>query len=81
MNTYLYNIILSPSVHTTYSKRMFHFLINKIDPDLVLDIGSRDGKDSLIFRKILPKAKINAFEANPDLYKKCHQIIYLKKII
>lgn len=33
---------------------------------MVMDIGSRDGLHSVMFRKILPKAEIVAFEANPD---------------
>ena len=33
---------------------------------MVMDIGSRDGLHSVMFRKLLPKAEIVAFEANPD---------------
>lgn len=31
-----------------------------------MDIGSRDGLNSVVFRKILPQAEIVAFEASPD---------------
>jgi len=51
----------------TRSKYLFHFLLRKLEPDLVLDIGSRDGRDSLDFRKASPGSDIIAFEANPQL--------------
>lgn len=44
---------------------LFQLLIKYIRPGLICDIGSMDASHSIIFRKILPQAKIIAFEANP----------------
>jgi len=51
-----------------YPEYLFYFFLKKYSPDIVCDIGSRDGRESLKFRSILPAAKIIAFEANPFNY-------------
>jgi len=55
---------------TTDTKSLFVSLIRKWHCDLVLDIGSRDGKQSLLFKDALPGARVVAFEANPRNYQK-----------
>lgn len=50
------------------SKPLFLFMIEQTQPDLIMDIGSRDGRESLEFRQRAPGSRIIAFEANPDLY-------------
>lgn len=47
----------------------FKTLLRLCRADCICDIGSCDGSDSLKFRKLLPKARVVAFEANPFLYK------------
>lgn len=59
--------MLSPLLDT---KSLFIALLKQLRCDLVLDIGSRDGKQSLLFRDLLPEAKVVAFEANPRNYRK-----------
>jgi FkbM family methyltransferase len=55
---------------TTDTKSLFVSLIRKWQCDLVLDIGSRDGKQSLLFKDALPGARVVAFEANPRNFQK-----------
>jgi len=55
-----------PIVKTKY---LFLILLRILKPALVLDVGSLDGADSLRFRRMLPKASLLAFEANPYLYQ------------
>lgn len=45
---------------------LFKLLLKYLEPKTVCDIGTMDASHSLIFRKILPKSKIYAFEANPN---------------
>lgn len=49
------------------SRHLFYYLLRRLQPDLILDVGSRNGSDSLAFRKACPKARIVAIEAHPDL--------------
>jgi FkbM family methyltransferase len=44
---------------------LFQIILRIYKPNLVCDIGSMDGTYALRFRKLLPKACIIAFEANP----------------
>jgi FkbM family methyltransferase len=46
-------------------KRLFLKLLQDVKPEMVCDVGSMDGADALHFRRILPQARIMAFEANP----------------
>jgi FkbM family methyltransferase len=46
-------------------KRLFLRLLRALQPDMVCDVGSMDGADALNFRRLLPRARILAFEANP----------------
>lgn len=57
----------SPVVDT---KSLFATLLKRLDCDLVLDIGSRDGRQALLFRDLRPQAPVVAFEANPYNYRK-----------
>lgn len=58
---------------------LFYLLIKNTRPQSVYDIGSLDGSDALRFRQFLPKARIIAFEANPNHYEKMRENNMLKK--
>jgi FkbM family methyltransferase len=47
---------------------MFRTVLRYLQPDLILDVGSRNGNDSQSFRHASPNSEIVAFEANPELY-------------
>jgi len=55
------------------TRHLFYSLVKRLQPQLVLDIGSRDGSDALEFRRASPTSRILAFEANPDLYGKMRE--------
>jgi FkbM family methyltransferase len=57
-------------VQVVKTKYLFLILLRLLKPNLVLDVGSLDGSDALRFRRMLPRAKIVSFEANPHLYQK-----------
>ena len=57
----------SPLVNT---KTLFTALLKRLACDLVLDIGSRDGRQALLFREVLPAAPVVAFEANPYNFRR-----------
>ncbi|MGH7994667.1 MAG: FkbM family methyltransferase, partial [Limisphaerales bacterium] len=48
-----------------HTKSLFCSVLKALRADCVCDIGSRDGDQALLFRHLLPAAKIMAFEANP----------------
>jgi FkbM family methyltransferase len=52
------------------TKCLFVSLLKRLDCDLVLDIGSRDGKQAILFRDTLPEADVVAYEANPYNYRR-----------
>ncbi len=54
---------------TLKTKYAFHLLAAFLEPEVILDIGSMDGADSKRFRRLLPNAKIVAFEGNPYNYR------------
>jgi FkbM family methyltransferase len=43
------------------------------DPEVILDIGSRDLDQSIELRSAFPNARIIAFEPNPEQYKLCYE--------
>lgn len=47
------------------AKYAFHLLLAYLRPEVILDIGSMDGADSKRFAKLVPSARIVAFEGNP----------------
>lgn len=49
------------------SRHLFYYLLRRLQPALILDVGSRDGSDSLAFRAACPRARIVAIEAHPRL--------------
>lgn len=51
------------------TKYAFHLLAAFLKPDVILDIGSMDGADSKRFAKLVPAARIVAFEGNPYNYR------------
>jgi FkbM family methyltransferase len=59
------------------TKYLFLNLLRLIKPDVVIDVGSLDGSDSIRFRLMSPQSKVIAFEANPYHYsnmQKCRQL-------
>src|SRR2546430_16989962 len=54
----------------TNTRLLFKMLLTGCRVNCVLDVGSCDGFDSLMFRRILPNARLFAFEANPFLNEK-----------
>lgn len=66
-------------IKSTNEKSLFLFLAKILKPDLIFDVGSRNGNDAKRFRSILPNSKIIAFEANKQLYLKMLSDPYLKK--
>lgn len=54
---------------TTDAKSLFLGLIKLHRCDLVLDIGSCDGSQSIAFRDALPDAAVGAIEANPHNFR------------
>lgn len=57
----------SPLVNT---KSLFTALLKRLACDLVMDIGSRDGRQALLFKEVLPQAHVVAFEANPYNFRR-----------
>lgn len=51
------------------TKYAFHLLAAFLKPEVILDIGSMDGADSKRFARVVPKARIVAFEGNPYNYQ------------
>lgn len=51
------------------TKYAFHLLVAFLKPDLILDIGSMDGADSKRFTRLVPGARVVAFEGNPYNYR------------
>lgn len=50
--------------------RLFCRLLRSMHIDVVCDVGSMDGAEALKFRDVLPSARIYAFEANPENYRR-----------
>ena len=48
---------------------LFFGLVYTLRPDLILDVGSMDGSHALLFRRLAPRARILAFEANPENFR------------
>ena len=44
---------------------LFFLLLKITQPDLICDVGAMDARESLLFRKLAPRARIFVFEANP----------------
>jgi FkbM family methyltransferase len=65
----LYNC-LSDKHSSLGEKFLFVYLTRHLDPDLIMDIGSRDGSDALNFKQFNPNAEVIAIEANPTLFEK-----------
>ncbi len=52
------------------AKTFFVGVVKSLQVDCILDIGSRDGDQSLLFRDLRPTAYVAAFEASPANYQK-----------
>ena len=65
----LYNC-LSDKHSSLGEKFLFVYLTRHLVPDLIMDIGSRDGSDALNFKQFNPNAEVIAIEANPTLFEK-----------
>jgi FkbM family methyltransferase len=53
----------------TNTKALFAGLVKEAQADCICDIGSRDGKQAILFRHLRPDARVFAFEANPMLFR------------
>ena len=51
------------------ARTLFSGIIKKCNADCILDVGSRDGDQSLFFRDLAPNAHVAAFEASPANYQ------------
>jgi FkbM family methyltransferase len=56
-----------PFARLVKSRHLFYYLLRRLQPALILDVGSRDGSDALEFRAVCPRARIVAIEAHPRL--------------
>lgn len=45
---------------------LFYLLLRTLPIARICDVGSKDGAQALVFRRVAPSAAIQAFEANPD---------------
>lgn len=52
------------------TKVLYRKLLSLVQPEIVFDIGSCDGFESIKAAKILPKSTVVAFEANPTNFRK-----------
>ncbi len=53
-----------------FRDRLYHFSCGTDSP-LILDCGAHIGLASLYFREVYPKARIHAFEADPEIATMC----------
>jgi len=53
-----------------YAQYLFFCYCSVLRPTTICDVGSRNGRESLIFRSYAPDSRIVAFEANPADYEK-----------
>lgn len=51
------------------TKTLFAGIVKICHADCILDVGSRDGDQSVFFRELAPDAHVAAFEANPANYQ------------
>lgn len=49
------------------------------DPEVILEVGSRDGRDALAFAKAHPKARVYFFECNPATLPLCREVEGLRE--
>jgi FkbM family methyltransferase len=49
---------------------LFEGILTLLKPDLILDIGSRDGREALRFKTLCPESTVIAYEANPHQFRK-----------
>ena len=59
-----------PLARLVKTRHLFYYLLRRLQPALILDVGSRDGSDALAFRAACPGARIVAIEAHPELAAK-----------
>lgn len=52
------------------TRRLFAKLLPALQVNTVCDIGSMDGADALLFRHVLDRASIYAFEPNPENFRR-----------
>jgi FkbM family methyltransferase len=51
------------------TRRLFAQLLSLLDINAVCDVGSMNGSDALMFRRVLSRARIYAFEPNPENFR------------
>lgn len=60
-------------------EKLFFRILNYVQPDAFVEAGAKDASTSERARSHLPNAKITAFEANPNTYKKFKSHPRMKK--
>jgi FkbM family methyltransferase len=55
------------TVVRTSTTVFFLKVLELLQPDVIADVGSRDGREARLFRSVVPRARILACEANPSL--------------
>ncbi len=59
-----------PLARLVKTRHLFYYLLRRLKPALILDVGSRNGSDALAFRAACPQARIVAVEAHPVLARR-----------
>jgi FkbM family methyltransferase len=49
---------------------LFEGVLKILKPDIILDVGSRDGQEALRFKNLCPSSTVVAYEANPHQFRK-----------
>lgn len=49
---------------------LFERILTFLKPDVILDVGSRDGREALRFKSMCPASTVIAYEANPYQFSK-----------
>ncbi|CAN0317493.1 unnamed protein product, partial [Chrysoparadoxa australica] len=65
---YVDNMSFLWQFHDIFVKQVYKFKTDSEHP-VIIDCGSNIGLSVIYFKKQYPKAKVTAFEADPDIYK------------
>jgi len=76
IKTKIFNIIYHHNLYYSSKKTVKTEFIDYIlawisEPEVILDLGSQNAKQSIEFSTLFPRAKIFAFECNPPSIEKC----------
>lgn len=62
---------MTPYISAYISPKFTNEIRKQLEPNLIIELGARDGMDSVQLSKTYPNAKIMAFEANPKQSATC----------